>query len=277
MGAASKLAQLVAHPSEFFPVVEMALAARRAKALPALKSDPSLAFCYDMLNKVSRRFVVRFELRREEEESRGESLEERERERKREIALLSIDRSIEEEALTSCSRPRPRDPRPPSHYRLLLQPTTTTTTTYLTLHSFAVVIQQLPECLRDPVCVFYLVLRALDTVEDDMAIPVSTKVPLLRSFYERAGDEAFTMDDCGGPGNYGRLMRGYPAVARTFNGLQPGYRAVIADITKRMGNGMADFIERQDVRTVEDYDLYCHYVAGLVGVGLTDVRLFFGG
>jgi len=57
MGAASKLAQLVAHPSEFFPVVEMALAARRAKALPALKADPSLAFCYDMLNKVSRRSV----------------------------------------------------------------------------------------------------------------------------------------------------------------------------------------------------------------------------
>ena len=104
-----------------------------------------------------------------------------------------------------------------------------------------------------------------------MAIPVSTKVPLLRAFYERAGDETFTMDDCGGPGNYGRLMRGYPAVARTFNGLQPGYRAVVADITRRMGNGMADFIERQDVRTVEDYDLYCHYVAGLVGVGLTDV------
>lgn len=31
--------------------------------------------------------------------------------------------------------------------------------------SFAVVIQQLPEGLRDAVCVFYLVLRALDTVE----------------------------------------------------------------------------------------------------------------
>ena len=28
-------------------------------------------------------------------------------------------------------------------------------------------------------CVFYLVLRALDTVEDDMAVPVAVKVPLL--------------------------------------------------------------------------------------------------
>jgi len=34
--------------------------------------------------------------------------------------------------------------------------------------SFAVVIQQLPQELQDPVCIFYLVLRGLDSVEDDM-------------------------------------------------------------------------------------------------------------
>ena len=45
---------------------------------------------------------------------------------------------------------------------------------------------------------------------------------------------------------------------------------VIADITHRMGDGMADFIEKE-VLTVRDYDLYCHYVAGLVGIGLCQV------
>jgi hypothetical protein len=54
--------------------------------------------------------------------------------------------------------------------------------------SFAIVIQQLPEQLRDAVCVFYLVLRALDTVEDDMAIPQNVKVPVLRSFHEKISD-----------------------------------------------------------------------------------------
>ena len=49
--------------------------------------------------------------------------------------------------------------------------------------SFAVVIQQLPERLRDAICIFYLVLRALDTVEDDMALDDDVKVPLLRSFH----------------------------------------------------------------------------------------------
>ena len=36
---------------------------------------------------------------------------------------------------------------------------------------------------RDAVCIFYLVLRALDTVEDDMTIPIDVKVPMLKSFH----------------------------------------------------------------------------------------------
>ena len=35
---------------------------------------------------------------------------------------------------------------------------------------------------------------------------------------------------------------------------------------------MAEFIEREVV-SIRDYDLYCHYVAGLVGIGLTQVGL----
>lgn len=58
----------------------------------------------------------------------------------------------------------------------------------LLLCSFAVVIQRLPIELRDAVCIFYLVLRALDTVEDDMAIKVDVKVPLLRIFHEKIYD-----------------------------------------------------------------------------------------
>jgi phytoene/squalene synthetase len=46
---------------------------------------------------------------------------------------------------------------------------------------------------------------------------------------------------------------------------------VIADITRRMGAGMADFIQTEEVATLEQYDLYCHYVAGLVGIGLSQM------
>jgi farnesyl-diphosphate farnesyltransferase len=229
----------------------MYVAAKRATRLP---TDPSLAFCYDVLNRVSR--------------------------------------------------------------------------------SFAVVIQQLPQPLRDAVCVFYLVLRGLDTVEDDMALDEDFKVPALLEFHERIFERwvcfvveigerracvrargpaplllgpsstttatpspphpkpsppsshhhhhhttttptppnsGFHMQGVG-YGEYVRLMQRFATVVDAFLALHPKFQDVIADITKRMGAGMAEFIaDKEEVRTVAEYDLYCHYVAGLVGVGLSQL------
>ena len=36
---------------------------------------------------------------------------------------------------------------------------------------------------RDSVCLFYLVLRSLDTVEDDMTIPGEKKLEMLKNFH----------------------------------------------------------------------------------------------
>lgn len=134
--------------------------------------------------------------------------------------------------------------------------------------SFAVVIQQLPEQLKDPVCLFYLILRALDTLEDDMRFDASEKLPLLRSFYQVIGDESWNKEGIGDTADYRDLLKNYPKVARAFNQLGKEYQDVIKNITKRMGNGMADFATRK-VNTLDDYDEYCHYVAGLVGQGLS--------
>ncbi|KAL3730810.1 hypothetical protein ACJRO7_027784 [Eucalyptus globulus] len=57
-------------------------------------------------------------------------------------------------------------------------------------------------------------------------------------------------------------------VSTAFLELGKSYQEAIDDITKRMGAGMAKFI-CQEVETVDDYDEYCHYVAGLVGIGLS--------
>lgn len=40
-----------------------------------------------------------------------------------------------------------------------------------------------------PIVVFYFVLRALDTIEDDMTISIEKKEPLLRTFYTHIDDE----------------------------------------------------------------------------------------
>ena len=47
---------LVDQPEELQPLVQMAWAAHKAKRLP---KEPNLAFCYDMLNRVSRRYSDR--------------------------------------------------------------------------------------------------------------------------------------------------------------------------------------------------------------------------
>lgn len=134
--------------------------------------------------------------------------------------------------------------------------------------SFAVVIQQLPQELRDPVCIFYLVLRGLDTVEDDMTIPAEKRVALLREFHAKCYDPNWNMENTGDSFDYRVLLQHFDKVNRTFLSLDMIYREVINEICYKMGNGMADFAEKK-VESVADYDLYCHYVAGLVGHGLS--------
>jgi farnesyl-diphosphate farnesyltransferase len=136
--------------------------------------------------------------------------------------------------------------------------------------SFAAVIQQLPESLKNAVCVFYLVLRALDTIEDDMKFPREEKLKALRNFHKYSYDEDYTLKNVGDQEDYRILLEHYDKVVRFFKSLDSRYRDVIVDITKKMGNGMADFAEKQ-VITVADYNLYCHYVAGLVGIGLSEL------
>ena len=67
--------------------------------------------------------------------------------------------------------------------------------------SFAAVIRQLPEDLAWDILVFYLVLRALDTIEDDMEAfkdSPQLKCDHLIAFGEKyLGDESWSMDGVG--------------------------------------------------------------------------------
>ncbi|XP_019413990.1 PREDICTED: squalene synthase-like [Lupinus angustifolius] len=141
---------------------------------------------------------------------------------------------------------------------------------YTMLHkvsrSFALVIRQLGPDLRNAVCIFYLVLRALDTVEDDTSIATDVKVPILIEFYRHIYDRDWHFP-CGTK-DYKVLMDQFHHVSTAFLELEKTYQEAIEDITKRMGAGMAKFICKE-VETVDDYDEYCHYVAGLVGLGLS--------
>lgn len=143
-----------------------------------------------------------------------------------------------------------------------------------TSRSFAAVIEELHPELRNAIMLFYLILRALDTIEDDMTIEKSIKIPLLRDFYKKLSTNDFTFNG-NGPNEKDRIVLvEFNQILFEFKKLKSEYQDVIRDITEKMGNGMADYIENENfnangLETIKDYDLYCYYVAGLVGDGLT--------
>lgn len=148
--------------------------------------------------------------------------------------------------------------------------------------SFAEVVMQLPPGLCVDIMIFYLALRALDTIEDDMTAYAGREkekqVELIGFGNKRLGDPEFSMDGVG-EGDERLLLQRYGTVARAFNSLPKTSQDVIRDITNKMGAGMAEYVGAELAQGTDDqasYDLYCHSVAGLVGEGLTRIFIARG-
>lgn len=149
--------------------------------------------------------------------------------------------------------------------------------------SFVAVIKELHPELRSAMMIFYLVLRGLDTIEDDTGLAPTFKIPLLRRFKKDVlSTKTWTFHDSSPTEKDRIVLQEFNIILEVFHELRPEYQDIIADITHKMGNGMADFITKESsknydgVKTVEDYDLYCHYVAGIVGEGITRMAVVSG-
>ncbi|KAH7574990.1 hypothetical protein JRO89_XS02G0030700 [Xanthoceras sorbifolium] len=107
----------------------------------------------------------------------------------------------------------------------------------------ALIFQQFETKIRDTVCIFYLVLRVLDTIEDDTSIPTAVKVPMLIDFYRQLND----------------IDWHYSCGTRNLD-------KVVVDKFHHCFNGF--YGARKRIATTDDYDEYCHYSAELVEIGL---------
>lgn len=146
----------------------------------------------------------------------------------------------------------------------------------LTSRSFSAVIKELHPELRDPVMLFYLVLRALDTVEDDMSIDPKEKVQLLKEFHEKLKLKDWNYHGCASTERDRMVLEEFHHVLAVYHTIKPEYQDIIMKNTYKMGHGMASYVldnnfNLNGINTIKEYDLYCHYVAGLVGEGLTDL------
>ncbi|ORY28634.1 isoprenoid synthase domain-containing protein [Naematelia encephala] len=145
-----------------------------------------------------------------------------------------------------------------------------------TSRSFAAVVRELEDELARVVCIFYVVLRSLDTIEDDMTIPNSVKLPHLRTLYLKLHEPGWTFNESNEKDK--AVLEQFDAIQAEFALLDEKYQVIIEDICRKMGSGMADFAALAtpetpvaEVNSIADYDLYCHYVAGLVGEGLSGI------
>ncbi|XP_051131532.1 squalene synthase 8-like isoform X2 [Andrographis paniculata] len=134
--------------------------------------------------------------------------------------------------------------------------------------SFVAAEQIMDKDLRDAIYISILVLRALDTIEDDSTLTTEMKVSILQTFHHhiRDGKLRFSNDTQ----DYKILKEKFHHVTTAFLELDYRYQKEIEEIAMRMGAGMAKFICKE-VDTIDDYDEYCHYVSGLCIIGTSKI------
>ena len=103
-----------------------------------------------------------------------------------------------------------------------------------------------------------------------MSFEVEEKIQVLQSFHEKLYTPGWTFTRCG-EGFEKTLLVEFDRVIDCFLDLKSEYQKIIAEITARMGAGMTEFLNKR-IESMAEWDRYCHYVAGLVGIGLS--RLF---
>lgn len=142
-----------------------------------------------------------------------------------------------------------------------------------TSRTFYIPIKILKPKLRKTVGSAYLCMRAIDEIEDHEQLDPEAKQYLLRSTGELLKGKFSSVA-------YGEIIKPYenelPEVTKRLGDwiafCPEGIVDKVLESTSIMANGMADWVEKNwQIRTKEDLDDYTYYVAGLVGVMLSDI------
>ncbi|KAG9292339.1 hypothetical protein G9A89_015209 [Geosiphon pyriformis] len=147
--------------------------------------------------------------------------------------------------------------------------------------SYAAIIEDYGGELYDPLCIFYLILRGLDTIEDDMTLPIEEKIDLLTKFPEAIFHSGWNFTKSGPNEKDRQLLVEFDAVIEEFLILDKKYKTIIGNITEKMAKGMIIYAKKAAentfaINTIKEYETYGHYVAGLVGIGIGEIFLAAG-
>jgi len=144
-----------------------------------------------------------------------------------------------------------------------------------TSRTFYIPITLLKRELKLTVGSAYLCMRAIDEIEDHEEMDANIKASLLRQTRDLlVKDEDFDKY------TYEQLVNPYKAelpevTLRLGDWIEicpSGIEKSVRNYTAEMASGMADWVEKDwEIHTKEDLDDYTYYVAGLVGVMLSDI------
>jgi farnesyl-diphosphate farnesyltransferase len=150
--------------------------------------------------------------------------------------------------------------------------------------TFALSIELLPDALREPVRVGYLLCRIVDTIEDDARLPLDAREALFEVFEAaltrglataRALELLAEATDVGDVPAERELIRGASHVFARYAALRPAAREALHAPVLEMARGMRGYARRTHaagrlrLTDVPDLERYCYFVAGTVGELLT--------
>ncbi len=152
--------------------------------------------------------------------------------------------------------------------------------------SFAIGIEFLAGELQNAVLVGYLLCRIIDTIEDDKNLPWALKEKYLKEFslcfekqnylvkYQKISQEIH------GDHHHINLLFNVEKVFLVYHSLKKPSQEVLKKCVLEMANGMALFVRNYPegirIASIPEYKEYCYYVAGTVGVLLTDLWKIHG-
>nr|VFJ70319.1 MAG: farnesyl-diphosphate farnesyltransferase [Candidatus Kentron sp. FW] len=149
--------------------------------------------------------------------------------------------------------------------------------------TFALTIPQLPEKLRLQVGNAYLLCRTCDTIEDEPSLSIEQKEKFSSDFIEVVKGDApadIFSDTLSGaltdstPEAERDLIRNAARVIRLTHTFNLSQRRAIGHCVEEMAIGMVHYQKRQSLNGLRDLTElgdYCYYVAGVVGVMLTEL------
>lgn len=150
----------------------------------------------------------------------------------------------------------------------------------LTSRTFYIPIKLLKPSLKETVASAYLCMRAVDEIEDHVELDIEVKQHLLTETSKLLQQDTFD-DDA-----YEELVKPYqsqlPEVTMRLGDwirfCPDDIEGKVTDSTGVMADGMAKWAGKKwIVETEEDLDDYTYYVAGLVGVMLSDIWEWYDG